>query len=130
MNFQLKKVYSFDVYPTSVLGSNFKNVTVLAVMDQEMANKEIDTQALHIQVYPSLPNGTPNQADGYNYVKIRTPANTTTILGMAWIKEDTIEEIASVTINVKLGNVTASDVTRIRNALVQNGFNNLIVSID
>ena len=48
-NFQIREIYSFDVYPTAVLGNGFKNVTVLAVMDQESANQLIDTTALHVE---------------------------------------------------------------------------------
>ncbi len=130
INFQLKQVYSFSVHPVAVLGNNFNNVTIVGLMDQDQANKEIDTQALHVQVYPYLPTGTPNRPDGYDYVKIKFPSGDTSILGLAWIKEDTVTKIVSSTINVKLGNVSPADVTRVRNALVQNGFNDIEISVN
>lgn len=127
--FQLKQVYSFDVYPISVLGNNFKNVTVVGLLDQEQANKEIDTQAIHVQVYPMLPAGTPNRADGYDYVKIKFPSGETTILGLAWINVDSIKTIQNSTITAKITGVTPGDVKRVRDALVQNGFNTLEISV-
>ena len=128
-NFQLKQTYSFNVYPVPVLGNSFKNVTVSAIMDRDQANKEIDTAALHAQIFPYLPAGTPNRADGYDYVKIKFPSGATTVLGLAWIVEDSVEQMTSSVINVKIANVSASDVTRVRNALVQNGFNAIEISV-
>ena len=128
-NFQLGKVYSFNVYPVALLGNNFDNVTVMALMDQKTANRDIDTQALHIQVYPYLPAGTPNDPSATSYLKLRTTAGNETIVANTWIKEDTIEVVESRTITVVIGDVTASDVNRIRNALVANNFNNLEISI-
>lgn len=128
-NFQLKQNYSFNVHPVPVLGNSFKNVTVVALMDREQANKEIDTNALHVQIFPYLPTGTPNRADGYDYVKIKFPSGNTTVLGLAWIVEDSVEQVTSTTVSVKINNATPSDVTRIRNALVQNGFNSIEITV-
>lgn len=129
MNLEIKQVYSFDVYPVALLGNNFKNVTIVGVMDQEQANREIDTQALHIQVYPTLPAGTPNRPDGYNYVKIKFPSGNTTILGMAWIKDSTVVQVSTSTITAVISNVAPTDVSRLRDALIQNGFSNIQLSV-
>lgn len=127
--FNLRGVYSFDVYASALLGTNYKNVTVMAVMDAATANREIDIQALHAQIYPTLPAGTPNRAVDYDYVKIKTTAGNTTILGMAWINPVTVVQVQSSTITVVIGGVSASDQTRIKNALLQNGFNNISITV-
>lgn len=130
-NFQLKQIYSFDVWPVPILGNNFKNVTVLALLDAESANQQgLDTQALHVQVYPHLPSGTPNRPTDYNYLKIRLSSGETTILGLPWIKDNTVVLVESSTITVKIGDVSPSDVTAIREALIQNGFNSLEISVE
>lgn len=129
-SFALRQVYNFDVYASDILGAGFKNARVLAIMDRETANREIDTQALHIQIYPQLPNGWPNTPDAYDYVKILTSANNTTILGLAWIKADSVELVGTRVITVNIGNVNNSDIPRVRNALIQNGFTNLQIAID
>lgn len=83
-------VVSFEVYPTSVLGNDFKNVTVKAILDSETARTAVpggfDAAALHANVYSSLPEGTPNNYTRYNYVKIAYPSGATAILGIPWIK--------------------------------------------
>ena len=129
LNLQIRSVYNFEVYPVPILGNNFKGVTVLALMDRETAAKEMDPQAMHINVYPYLPAGTPNDPNGYDYVKIKTTANIVTILGLAWIKPESVQLVSSQTVTVKIGNVSANDIPRIRNALVQNGYNALDLSI-
>lgn len=130
MNFALRQTYSFDVHPVGVLGNGFKNVVALAVMDPATALKEIDIYALHAQVYPSLPAGSPKRPTDYDYVKFRMPNGEETVLGMPWIKEDTITQITTSVIKVTLGGVTPADVTKVRNALVQNGFTNYEISVD
>lgn len=128
-NFQIRGVYSFDVYPAALMGTSFKNVTILAIMDADSANREVDTQALHVQAYPTLPIGTPNDPRGYDYIKIKTTAGETTILGLAWINDATVTQVSHSTINVAIGGVSASDVSKVRNALIQNGYNDLAISI-
>lgn len=129
MDFKIRGVYSFDVYPASLLGTNFKNVTVLAVMDFETANKEIDARARHVNFYPHLPAGTINNPAGYDYIKIKTTAGNVTILGLAWINLDSVVEVENRTAIVTIKNVTATDVPRIKNALAQNGFGDVVIEI-
>lgn len=129
VNFQIRGVYSFEVYPVAILGGDFKNVTILSIMDRETANREIDTQALHVNLYPYLPVSTPNNPNGYDYIKIKTSTGQTTILGIAWINLETITLVESRVITVKIGNVSAADTARVRNALAQNGFTVTDISI-
>jgi len=128
--FIVRKVYNFDVYPAALLGTSYLGVTVLSIMDPTTAAKEIDIQALHAQVYPTLPPGTPNDPTGYDYVKIQTITGQVTILGMAWINESTVVVVQSNTIVIRVNDVAAIDLSRIMNALVQNGYNNVVMSIE
>ena len=127
--FKIRSVYNFDVYPAVLLGTDFKNVTVLAVMDFETANKEIDIRARHVNFFPYLPAGTPNKPSSYDYIKVKTTAGNTTILGVAWINMDTVVEVESRTATVTIKDISAIDVTRIKQALAQNGFNNVSINI-
>jgi hypothetical protein len=129
MSFQLRQFYNFDLWPVTILGSGHKNVSVLAIMDAEMANKEIDIKALHVNVFPFLPAGSPNSEKGYDYIKIKTQSGETRILGMAWIKADTIELVQSKTATIVI-NVIDSDTVRLASdALIKNGITPLSVSV-
>jgi hypothetical protein len=130
INFILRSVYNFDLYPVALLGSGYKNATIMAIMDMATANQYIDAQAQHVQVYPTLPAGTPNDPNGYDYVKILTQTGETIVLGMAWINAATVTLVQSNTIRAVIGNVSAADVPRIKNALVQNGYNDVTLTIE
>ncbi len=128
--FTLRLVYNFDLYPVALLGAGYSNATIMAIMDTATANREIDTVALHAQIYPTLPAGScPNDPNGYDYVKIKTTTGQTTILGLPWINPQTVVLVDSKTIVATISNVSASDVARINNALVANGFNNVSIVI-
>lgn len=129
MDFQLKRTYNFDVYPVALLGNIFKGVTVLAILDQESANQYVDTQALHVQVYPSLPVGTPNRPRDYNFVKLRLANGAITVIGLPWIKDSTVVEVTTSVIRAVISGVAPSDLARVRSCLVQNGFNNIELSL-
>lgn len=129
-NFQIRKVYTFSVYPSFVFDTDFKYITVLGVVDYETATKYTDVYPLHAKVYPYLPAGTPNDPKAYDYLLIKTTAGNTMVIGIPWIKENTIELIESRTIRVLVGGTSASDINRIRNCLVQNGYNQLDITID
>ena len=127
--FTLRGVYSFDVYPAALLPTSFNNVTIMAIMDTATANQYIDTMAMHVQVYPTLPAGTINDPNGYDYVKVQTATGNTAILGMAWINPSTVQLIQSSTITAVITNVSAADIPRIQNALAQNGYDSINLSI-
>lgn len=84
---------SFDVYPSAILGTGFKNCKVLAVVDADTALLlGIDPVATHISVYPTLPStlGVPNRYDGYQYVKLKLATGKIAVIGIPYIKEETI----------------------------------------
>jgi hypothetical protein len=128
--FEIKGVYNFDVYPTAILGDDFDNVTILAILDYETALQTADIPAIHTNVFPYLPSGIPDDPSQYDYVRIRTASGSATILGIPWINLDTLELVESRRMTVKIEGVSSSDVERVRIALVQNGFNNLEITLN
>lgn len=123
--FEVRKVYSFDVYGTSILTNGFKNVTIMAILDYESALDFRDVTAVHHQVYPSLPVGTPDDPTSYDYVHVRLASGDKTVLGLPWINLTTVVEIASRKIMATIDGVSSADLDRVRTSLVQNGFNNI-----
>lgn len=129
-NFIIGSVYSFDTYAQQLLSTNFKNVTILAIMDCDTATASgADTVSLHANIYPYLPPGTINDRRKYNYVKVKTTTGQVTFLGIPWINEATVVLVESKTITVTIPNVNVNDVSKIRNALSVNGFNNFQIDI-
>lgn len=128
-DFQIRNVYTFTLYPDHVFDTDFKNVTVMGILDYEMASRYADIYPLHVQVYPSLPEGTPNDPRSYDYILVKTTAGNNVVLGIPWIKENTIELVDSKTIQVLISNASAIDISRVRNALLQNGYTQLDITL-
>lgn len=128
--FVIKGVYSFILYPATVIRGDFSNLTIMATMDYESALQLGDIPAVHANVFPYLPAGTPNDPSQYDYVKVKLSSGIVTVLGMPWINQSTIELVQSLSATVVIEGVSNSDGPRIRDALVQNGYNNLTITIN
>lgn len=120
-NFQPGNAYSFNVHPVAILGNDFTNVTVTAILDQETANQFIDTRALHVQVYPTLPQGTPDDPSVYMYLKLKTASGNTRVIGVPWINIETVELVEMGTFTITIPNRSVTDTAKIQNALAANG---------
>lgn len=119
------KLVSFDIYPSGIISSQFQRVKVLDIFSPNTALKFADVASLHVNVYPTLPNGTPNSYSGYNYVQVELENGNPVILGLPWIIDSSIVVHDNVQILVTISQVSAADVPRIREALIANGFNHL-----
>ena len=128
-DFQTRIVYSFNVYPSPILGNGYKNVTVLAILDYSTAIGFADIEAVHENVFKYLPAGTPNRPQDFDYLLIRTESGVNTVVGIPWIVEESIQLIESLKINVVIEGASTSDVERLRGCLSQNGFDNITISI-
>lgn len=127
--FQTKKNYSFQVYPSGVLGtSNFQKVTVLAILDYESALQFADVQAMHENVLPFLPTGTPDRPQDFDYLLIKTVVGKT-VVGVPWIVPESIELAESLKMEIVLEDVSTNDVIRVRECLSQNGYNNISIRL-
>lgn len=123
-NLEVLRTYSFDVHTAPVTGNNFKNVTLLGIVDYETAGQYIDVVAQHRACYPFLPSGLVDDYTLYRYLKIKTQSGAITCLAYEWVRADTIVESQAKTAIIKLANVSPDQQTAIRNALVLNGFPN------
>lgn len=128
--FNIGLTYSFEVWPNNILGNDFKNVRVLAILDRDSANQLISTQSMHVNVYPYLPAGTPNNPGQYNYIKIQTASGAVTCLGLPWIKESSIRVVEYKKMLITLDGITMEDVVRAQNALIKNGFPNPTITLE
>ena len=122
-SFQVNGKYSFEVFPTAILGNDFKNVVVMGIVHPSIAQNFLDIEASHVQVYPYLPAGTPDDARGYDYVMLKTISGETTVLGLPWINADTITNVESGTMLIEILNVTSMDIQRVSDALIVNRYN-------
>lgn len=109
---------SFDLYPAATLMASVKNARVLSVVNARTAMQlGFDAPAMHVLVYPTLPTGTPNGYDKYQYVGLKLPSGQETFIGVPWIKAPTYVEEVIRDITLHLQGVSPEQQNRILQAL-------------
>ena len=121
---QINQRFSFEVYPTAVLGNNFKDVRLEGIISARTAAAYgADIEALHANVYPTLPAGTvPNDPFQYGYIRIQYPSGEFAILGIPWIRPDSIQLSTGGRITLSFEDKTQADLERMLLALSSNGY--------
>jgi len=127
---EVGKVYDFSVYPSTVIPNDYTNVTILGILDADSARQIADIDALHAAVYPYLPAGTIDDATAYYYVKVALNNGIKTVLGITWINQTTITPRATTRIHVLIEDAKTTDIDRVRQCLLMNGFNSVTVSLN
>ena len=113
---------SFTVYPSTIIGTTFNYCSIIAVLDYKTAQKFIDIDTLHANVYPTLPDTVPNNPAKYSYLKIALPSEQDTIIGLPWVDEGSIEKHEKSRIRFTIENVTSNDLNKISSLLSANGY--------
>jgi len=120
---QIGQRFSFEVYPTAILGNNFKDVRLEGILSARTALASgVDIESLHRNVYPSLPAGVPNDPFQYNFIKIQHANGEYTYIGVPYIRSDSIEVSTGGTINLVFQDKTQTDLDRILLALSASGY--------
>lgn len=115
---KLDSTVSFDLYPASILFASVKNARVLSLLSAQVAMKlGYDAPAMHALVYPTLPPGTPNAFDKYQYIGLRLASGQETFIGVPWIKDTTYVEEVIRDITLRLQGVSPDQQNRIIAAL-------------
>lgn len=128
-SFNIGSKYSFEVYPAALLPSDYTNVTVLGTLSESLARKFIPTREMHANFYPYLPPSTPNDAAAYTYLHIQMQNGVETVIGLAWIKPDSVKSTSWSTIVATIQTSDPDAVNKIRNALVSNNFNQITLEV-
>ena len=129
MNLQINKTYTFNSLAPSILGTTFKNVTVIGIIDYQTATNYIVPDAMHANIYPHLPVGTPSDPTKYTYYLIRSENGSKTVLAEPWIDADSIVVSSSEVIKITINNVSQSDVSKIRNTLTLMGYSDFTLDL-
>lgn len=118
----INSTYTFRLYANAILGSGYSKAKVLAILDYSTAMQLQDVQAVHAQVLPLLPSGTPIDPAKLIYLKIRTSSDAVVVLALDWISSQPVLDDATE-VTVTISNISTADLPRISAALKANGFN-------
>ena len=121
------QVVSFKLH-TKLISDIFTNVKVLGSVGFDLATLTEDVAAIHANIYSTLPEGTPENPQDYDYLIVETIDGQRKAVGAPWIK-DPIPTVDSATIQVNVSNATTSDVEKIRDALNAYGYLDLEIKV-
>lgn len=126
----LNATVSFDLHPSAVLGTGYKGAKVLAILDADSCRYfNVDPVAMHANVYPMLPPGTPNKYDGYPWVKLKLASGQITCIGLPWIIDATFSVDTTSSLRFTVQNVSPEQRNIIMEALSANGFTAVNVEV-
>lgn len=126
---EVKKVYDLEIYPITVIPGDYTGLTVLGIIDSDTARLIADIDALHKAAFPHLPSGSVDDANSYDYIKVRLNNGNVTVLSFGWINQATIVEKSNTKIYVVIDDVSSSDMDRVRECLTMNGFTKIAVGL-
>ncbi len=128
---------SFTVYPSSILGSSYQNVKLLAILDYQTAMSFMDVASMHANVYPLIPQADQpaNDFTSYSYLKIQFASGQIGIIGIPWIvgwntaANCGLTQTVNSTITAVINGVSAADIPTIQQLLVMNGYNTFVITL-
>lgn len=123
------KTISFKTHAQVVLGMDFTRCRVMGILDIDSARYISDVQRLAVAIHPALPAGTPTDYRKYQYVKLRMTDGSFTCVANEWIKEDTVVVQESITMQLTVSNINASDVEVISKMLRAYNYNHFTTNI-
>jgi hypothetical protein len=123
------KTINFNTHAGAILGVEIRNAKVLGLLDPGTAKSFDNIVSRHIQVYPYLPEGTPDSPYDYSYLKVVMDNGDQRVYGLPWIDDTSIELVDTTNIHVVLKGRGQSDITILRQALQANGFDNFDIVV-
>lgn len=125
--FNLGDRITFQIYPVSLYGDIFRNCVASDMISARSCPKfNVDPAAEHAKVYNSLPSGTaPNDPNGYKWLVLTLENGDERVIGLPWIKVETIQVIEVVNTYVTIPNTAPQDAEKVRLALSAAGFESL-----
>lgn len=121
--FKVGKEYTFNTLAPVHLGSSFKNLTLLAITNYEMASAITNVRDIQRIVYPTLPPGTSERYQDYVYLVFgKHGTNDKWVFATTWINPTSIQESSVLSVNVSIPNMDSTRVALLRDVLATNGF--------
>lgn len=122
------QVISFDLNTTLISGG-YRAVKLLANITYDLAVGYTDVDSIHANIYDTLPEGTPRQASGFNYLLIERNGNREAV-GIPWIK-DPVTVIDSSIFDVQIKGLNLNEGVRlISEALQSRGISDFSISVN
>lgn len=122
--FKLKDVISFETHASSILPQDYERVTVIGVIPASDCHLYgYDAYSMHAQIFRLVPPGTmENNADSYDYLRLRTLNGETRIVGIPWINASTIKVFKKTTACFIVEDIAQEDIEKIQLSISRHGY--------
>lgn len=124
MNLEIGKTYTFATTAPGILGTEIKNALLESILSFNVATKYDNIVLKYRQIYPQLPQGTPNTPESCIYFLFKTESGEEVVFADQWINESTIEVIEHINFQVLFTSAAIQDMTRVRDAMNALGYTN------
>lgn len=123
---QIGTVYNLSLLAPSVLGVEYKNATLIGLLDFQSAMLVMDVATLHANIYSSLPANTPSSPTDLIYLKIKSSTGEYRVVAEDWLSAIP-EVVSSKTVQVTIKDMNLTDMGILRELLLKNGFPNFSI---
>lgn len=118
---------TFQVYGSSILGNNFRNVQVLAICHADDTRQyNYDPIAQHHTLYSHLPKevqaATPDRYNAYPYLVFGMPNGQRKVIGRPFIVDSSIQIGGNQTGYLEIPDINSDDLRAIGKAIAGMGF--------
>lgn len=120
-------VYDFHFYATGLLGVGLSKAKVAALLDFSSAIMITDVSAIHAQVLPQLPNGTPADPAKLVYVKLVSNTGAVSVVAMDWITMQPVS-VDATSVNLTVNINSLSDISLLTACLNAGGFTSFSIN--
>lgn len=122
--FKLKDIISFETRASQILPQSYDRVTVEGVIPASDCHLYgFDAYSTHAQIFRLVPEGTmEDDADSYNYLRLKTETGETLIVGLPWIDTNTIKVYHRLTAMFTVEDIAQEDIERIQLAISRHGY--------
>lgn len=121
MSFELKKSYNFTTLAPTLLGNQYDNMKVKAILTSANALIYKDIATLHRQVKSSI-SGLPDSITDLTYILFENTDGEEMVLALEYINTDSITEVNSLNIRIELTNCTVDDIGVLKTRLSELGY--------
>lgn len=113
---------SFEVHPVSQLGNGFKDVEYCGSFDAQLAMMlGNDLAAMHGNMYPTLPAGTPADYLTYTYFRVKLPGGAYQVLAEEWVRAGSVTISGNGNGTLNFNNISREEFDKMITACRVNG---------
>lgn len=92
---------TFEVYPSSVIGTRFKNAIVRSISDHTGVTG-FNPAVMHANVFATLPSGTVDDFRKYNYLRLELENGNITFVGIPWIISNSVQVVSNQNLIIEI----------------------------